>query len=56
MPYSTVRNWSSGRTDLPEAYHRSLAAFMRRHAERLSIEADELESRENETVGYTTMT
>ena len=43
VPYSTVRNWSSGRTDIPPRYLPSLAAFMRKHAGRLKAAADDLE-------------
>ena len=43
VPYSTARNWSSGRTDLPEKYRAALAAFMRKHAAELVKLAEELE-------------
>ena len=43
VPYSTVRNWSSGRTDFPDENRTALAAFMRTHAARLVKLAEELE-------------
>ena len=43
VPYSTVRNWSSGRTDFPDEHRAALAAFMRTHAARLLKLAKELQ-------------
>ena len=43
VPYSTLRNWSAGRTDMPEHYHARLATFVRQHAANLVKLADELE-------------
>ena len=41
--YANLRNWTTGRAAIPEAYRGKLAAFMRRHGKRLQKAADELE-------------
>ena len=41
--YSTFRNWSSGKDEIPSEYHEALAAFMRQHAKKLVAAAEELE-------------
>jgi len=43
VPYGSVRNWSSGRTDFPDKHRPALARFMRLHAKRLEAAAEELE-------------
>ena len=43
VSYSTFRNWSSGRTILPDEIRTALAAFMREHAKRLVAAAEDLE-------------
>ncbi len=43
VSYSTFRNWSSGRIDIPAENRTALAAFMRKHAERLLTASEELE-------------
>ncbi len=41
--YSTLRNWSSGKDEIPSEYHAAIARFMRLHAKRLEAAAEELE-------------
>ena len=41
--YSTLRNWSSGKDEIPAEYHAALAAFMREHGKRLVDAAEELD-------------
>ena len=41
--YSTLRNWSSGKDEIPSEYHEALAAFMRSHGENLIEAAERLE-------------
>ena len=43
VSYSTLRNWSSGRIEIPAENSVALARFMRTHAKNLSAAADELE-------------
>ena len=41
--YDTVKGWSAGRADPSPENRAALAAFMRKHAERLLAAAEELE-------------
>ena len=41
--YDTVKGWSSGRADPSPENRKALAAFMRKHAQRLVAAAEELE-------------
>lgn len=43
VSYSTLRNWSSGRIEIPAENRAALAAFMRKHAQRLVAAAERLE-------------
>ena len=43
VSYSTLRDWSSGRIEIPGEVHVVLAAFIREHAEKLIVSAERLE-------------
>ena len=43
VSYSTLRNWSSGRIEIPAESSPALAKFMRQHAKKLVAAAEELE-------------
>ena len=43
VSYSTLRNWSSGRIEIPPENSVALTRFLRAHAKKLVAAADELE-------------
>lgn len=45
VSYSKLRNWSVGRTQIPDAHRTALVRFIRRHAKRLEKAADALENK-----------
>ena len=43
VSYSTLRNWSAGRIEIPDESRVALAAFMRKHSTDLAKAAERLE-------------
>ena len=43
VPHTTVRNWSSGRIEMPSELRTRVATFMRAHAAKVLETAEELE-------------
>ena len=41
--YSTLRNWSSGKDEIPSEYHAAIVAFLRKHSSDLAKAAERLE-------------